>query len=194
MKKLVFVVFALLVAFPISADIRRSDMDRKIQVSEGSQLMTQVDIVSLYLSSEKVSYEPYLGADQKIRVDVTVLSRRLMENREKMRDFISRQIAIFKRELARRVEAAAPSIGAHFNPDQDIIFEINEGTARSPVATVEGDNWDWAGGSAPPPKVSRESATAGEDAASSSSSKELSDARASNGAQCNDCPALIKKK
>ncbi len=189
MKRIVFVVLALFVALPASSEIRRSDMDKRIMVSEGQQLSTQVDIVSLYLSSEKVAYEPRITGGEKINVEVTVLSRRLMENRNAMRDLISRQTAIFGRELSRRLDSAAPAIAERFNPNQDIIFEINEGPQRNRVATMTGGNWIWDGGSAPPPaKVSENSSAASsEDSADYSTPKSTTQA-------CNDCPALRKKK
>ena len=194
MKKIVFAALAVFIAFPAAAEIRRADADRKVMVSEGSLLMTQVDIVSLYLTSEKVAYEPRMDTD-KISVQVTVLSRRLIENREKMQDFVTRQIEIFKRELSMRVAHVAPSIADHFDPNSDIIFEINAGTRRERVAYVNGGNWTWVEGRAPETKTA---ATApyyedSDDASTSKDTRKQANASSSELA-CDSCPALIRKK
>lgn len=188
---IVTIAFASVLAFRASAEIRRQDLNRKIEVTEEQQLMNQVDIVSLYLTSEKAAWEPQLTYEGRIRVEITVLSRNLINNHNLLEDFISRQIDIFKRELSRRLHSSAPSVASHFNPDGDLVFIINEGANRHAVAEVQNGRWYWtAKRNSAPAKASSSQKTS---AVSSEAEEETSYGTVKSRNSCN-CPALVGRK
>ena len=205
-KGFILVILMSIVTIPAMAEIKNEDMGRKILVTEGQQLITQFDIVSLYLSSERVKFEPALTENRKINVEITVLDKRLTEDSGALYDFVSREIAVFKSELSERLQTVAPSIASHFDPNNDIVFEINKGTGRSPVALVSEGNWHWIKGGKDSSVLATEAEPANEgelakpkfdDTSETAKSEELSSTRQANAtenqASCN-CPSLKKKK
>lgn len=191
--KVVCTVGALILALSIggqaSAYIQEADLNSKVVVTERQQLLAQVDTVSLYLTSDRVGYEPELTFDRTIKVEVTVLSQDLFNDRKAMQDFVSRQISVFKRELTRRLYWAAPSIARNFNPETDLLFIINEGDRRHTVAQVGGSGWQWLNkGKATPVYSSKTSKRT-----KRKSETGLSEARSQGRTSCN-CPALVGKK
>lgn len=195
MKKIILIIvtiaFASALALQASADLRREDLNRKIEVTEEQQLMNQVDIVSLYLTSEKAAWEPQLTYDGRIRVEIAVLSQKLVNNHNLLEDFVSRQIAIFKRELSRRLHSSAPSVASRFNPDSDLVFVINEGPNRYTVAEVRNGQWYWTAKRSGAPAKASSSAKTVEDTGEAEETTSYNTVKRQN--SCN-CPALVGRK
>ncbi len=143
LMSIIIVFFAFLITCQSYAELRREDLNNRIEIREEQQLMNQVDIVSLYLTSENVAWEPRL-IDNKIEIDITILSQRLINDPNLLEDFVSRQIAIFKRELLRRLQTYAPTIALHFDQDSDVIFIIREKANNRKIAEVRDGNWYFA--------------------------------------------------
>jgi hypothetical protein len=194
MRKIIFVIvtiaFTSMPAIQVSAEIRREDLNRKIEVTEEQQLMNQVDIVSLYLTSEKAAWEPQLAYDNKIRVEINVLSQKLINNHDLLEDFVSRQISIFKRELSRRLHSSAPGVASHFDADNDLIFVVNEGAGRYKVAEVQNGRWHWTAKRSSSPAGTSSSRSA-KDAAYYEETTSYKAVKKPN--SCN-CPALVGRK
>ncbi len=188
------VMFSATTAF---GELKEADLQKKVVVTEQAALLTQVDAVSLYLASERVSFAPKLSPEDIIDVEVTVLARELRDNRKRLQDFVTRQIRTFISVLEDRLPIYAPSIAKSFNPDTDLAFHINEGPERSPLATYSAGQWRWVNGAAgvektpsaapaaslPPPLPSKAQETA------SAKNSDLNDAPAPAKKGCN-CPAL----
>ncbi|MFA4874074.1 MAG: hypothetical protein WC956_02115 [bacterium] len=136
-------ILCLFVSFSTSAKIKDADLQRPAVVTEEAALLSQVDAVSLYLSSDRVAYAPKLMPDKVIEVEVTVLSRELRDNRNRLQDFIQRQIKTFISTLRDRLPIYAPTIARSFNPDTDIAFNINEGPERRRAASYRAGQWAW---------------------------------------------------
>lgn len=126
-----------------SSKLNDSDLNKQVILTQGAALLTQVDAVSLYLSSGKVAYAPRLDPDNVIDVEVTVISMELRNNRQKLKDFVNRQIHTFISVLQDRLPIYAPAIAKSFNPDTDLRFRIDEGSQRAPVASYTGGAWSW---------------------------------------------------
>ena len=136
-------VVAMSVAHTAEARIKKSDLKRKVVVTEEAALLSQVDTVSLYLSSERVAIAPRLTKKGIIEVEMTVLDPVLIGNRTRLHNFVSRLIDTFISVLEERLPIYAPAIAKSFDRDRDIVFVINEGATRRPVASWEGGSWTW---------------------------------------------------
>lgn len=174
-------------ATPAAAEVRSQDLDRRITVTEGSQLSTQVDLVSLYFSSERIRYEPFAGTGPKIQINVVVLSKDLMNHRDAMRDLVARQAMAFGRELDRRLEVAAPSIALHFDPRTDLIFQVKDGTSGNTVAQIANGEWTGSGAAASLNETTGQSTRLATREVSGPAQKSSTDR------SCNNCPSLVRK-
>lgn len=140
----VLVVAAALLAMNTSeARIKKSDLKRKVVMTEEAALLSQVDTVSLYLSSERVAIAPRLTKKGVIEVEMTVLDPALIGNRSRLRRYVSRLINTFTSVLEERLPIYAPAVAKNFNSDTDLEFIINEGPRRRPVASYSGGSWSW---------------------------------------------------
>lgn len=194
MKGVIRVLFILSFLIGLSefgyAEVKDIDLSKKIVVTEGQLLMNQVDIVSLYLSSTKeVAYEPEEIWGGKIRIDVVVLNGGLLADDVKLEEYVSRQIVIFKSELAKRLELNSPSVAKNFNSDRDLFFVINKGIDRVKVAEVADGQWRWMEGGKGVVVKGVDNPVAGEKIVLSDGSSAGPDARW----DCN-CPAAVGKK
>jgi hypothetical protein len=148
-------IAGVLVPLAAQGKIKQADLSRQTVVTEQAALLNQVDTVSLYLTSPKVSYAPRLSPQGIIEVEVTVLDPALIRDRAKLEDFVSRQVRTFTSVLMERLPIYAPAVAAHFNPQTDMTFFVNAGANRQRVATVSGNAWVWwkegASAAVPPP-------------------------------------------
>jgi hypothetical protein len=143
-------VAALLAMNTAEARIKKSDLNRKVVMTEEAALLSQVDTVSLYLSSERLAIAPRLTEKGVIEVEMTVLDPVLMGNRTRLHNYVSRLIGTFISVLEERLPIYAPAVAKNFNPDTDLKFIINEGAMRRPVASYSGGLWTWEEGQAIP--------------------------------------------
>lgn len=135
-------IMSCMLAVPAVATIRSDDLSKKVELSERAGLMSQVDAASLYLSSDRVSLAPRLRTD-RIEVEATVLDPAMRTDRALIEDHVNRQMRTFGNLLRERLPIFAPDVAATFNPDTDLIFYVNTGPERTPLATVSGGRWAW---------------------------------------------------
>lgn len=123
------------------AEIRQSDLDKKVVVTEEAALLSQADAVSLYLSSDRVAFAPRLTKAGIIEVEVTVLAPDLIANKGKLREFVERLVGTFVSVLKERLPVYAPVVAKRFDSERDIVFVVNSGAARTPVGIFKGGMW-----------------------------------------------------
>ena len=73
-KLLTGLVVGLLAANIAVAKVSQSDFNSSETVTAGKLFMSQIDIVSLYLSTDHVVYVPRLTDDLRIRISMTLPS------------------------------------------------------------------------------------------------------------------------
>lgn len=137
-----FGAIAIFAAFGSSAQaaIRQADLKKKVVVTEQAALLQQVDTVSLYLTSPRVSLAPRLKGEV-IEVEATVLDPALSAKPAKAKEFVARLIETFISTLAERLPVYAPDIAERFDREKDVRFIVNAGKARAPVGVWEGGGW-----------------------------------------------------
>lgn len=145
-RLLLVITLAISISSVAYAEIKKSDLDKNVVMTEKAALLSQVDTVSLYLSSDRVAFAPTLSKGGVIEVEATVLGWDLVSNRDELYGFVSRLIATFISVLEERLPIYAPAIAKTFNSDTDIAFDINAGAARTPVAEWKAGKWEWAAG------------------------------------------------
>lgn len=147
MKRNLFAICVLIFAVsPASitfAELKDADLKKEVTLTEEAALLTQVDAVALYMTSEKVAYAPRLTPDKVIEVETTVLSKDLLGNSAKLEAFVTRGMKAFVSVLKERLPIYAPSIAGTFDENKDIKFIVNAGGKRIPVATCVGGDWKW---------------------------------------------------
>lgn len=127
---------------PAFAVINGADLNKEVVLTEKASLLTQVDAVSLYMSSNKVSFAPQLLSDNIIEVKVTVLDRAVLAGGN-LKKFVERRINTFKTVLGERLPVYAPSIAKSFDAKKDIRFVINSSADQKQIATCTDGNWNW---------------------------------------------------
>ncbi len=125
------------------AALKGEDLEKQVVITEKASLLSQVDAVSLYMTSEKVAFAPRLLPDNIIEVEITVLNEALLASRASLESFVKRRIAAFNSLLKERLPVFAPSIAKSFNEKDDIKFVVNATSARRPVAVYSGGVWSW---------------------------------------------------
>jgi len=128
-------------AFPVSAEIKKADLQKRVFLTEEAELLTQVDTISLYLSSDRVVFAPRLTKSGAVEVEATVLSPDLIADAGKMQSFISRLVDTFISVLNERLPIFAPMVARTFDSSKDIIFIVNAGAERKPVGVWKGGMW-----------------------------------------------------
>lgn len=175
------------------ATITKSDLKKKVVVSQEAQLLQQVDTVSLYLSSSRVAFAPRLK-EGLIEVETTVLDPALVAKPSKARSFVSRLIDTFIATLGERLPIYAPDVAATFDPKKDIRFIVNAGPARSPIGVWAGGGWSEgaiAAATPPPPAAAtaKASTIAPAPTATAASAEEVEDAPSPKSPKGCACPA-----
>lgn len=125
------------------AELKETDLKKAVTLTEEAMLLSQVDAVALYMTSEKVAYAPRLTSDKIIEVETTVLSKDLISNSARLEAFVTRGMKAFVSVLKERLPIYAPSIAGTFDENKDIKFIVNAGGKRIPVATCVGGGWKW---------------------------------------------------
>lgn len=138
----VFAVIAIvLVSFGLSAEIKQSDLDKRVVLTEEAALLSQIDTVSLYLSSDKVKFAPRLTKDRIIEIEMTLLSPDIVSDKTRLKSYAERLAGTFVSVLKERLPNFAPAIAGKFNADKDISFVVNRGSERVPLGTLKGGAW-----------------------------------------------------
>ncbi len=155
MKYLIAAIAIALVLAPsvIKAGISKTDLSKGVVLTEEATLLTQVDAVSLHLSSENIKFAPRLTESGLIDVETTVLSKKLLQDKEKLNSFLDRNVKTFIALLKERLPIYAPSIAKNFNPNSQIRFNVNSGAKREAVAVWSGGAWSWDKAFVPAPAV-----------------------------------------
>ncbi|MBT3181678.1 MAG: hypothetical protein HN337_04120 [Deltaproteobacteria bacterium] len=133
----------LLGSTEVGAEIKSSDLTKQVTLTEEAALLTQVDAVSLYMSSDKVAFAPRLNNANIIEVETTVLDNNLLANSSAMQGFVTRTIDSFVSVLQERLPIYAPSVASKFRKNGDVKFMINAGGERKPVAMWYAGKWYW---------------------------------------------------
>lgn len=123
------------------AELKKQDLQRQVVVTEEAALLTQVDTVSLYLSSSKVALAPRLTQARVIEVEMTVLDPALTADQTGIKGFTQRIIDTFISVLKERLPIYAPALAGKFDANTDLIFKVNVGAQRSPFGTWQGGTW-----------------------------------------------------
>ncbi len=128
------------------AEIKKADLNKPVVLTERAALLTQVDTVSLYLSSDRVALAPRLTKDGVIDVEMTVLAPDLQYDRGRLQAYAQRLIRTFTDVLAERLPVYAPAVAKTFDAKRDVRFEIDAGAGRTPMAVWTGGAWGWKAG------------------------------------------------
>lgn len=123
------------------AELKKQDLQRQVVVTEEAALLTQVDTVSLYLSSPKVALAPRLNQAHVIEVEMTILDPALVADQTGIKGFVQRIIDTFISVLKERLPIYAPAIAGKFDASKDIIFKVNVGASRAPFGIYRGSAW-----------------------------------------------------
>ena len=192
MKYLIAVIAAAFVlsSAPLNAGISKTDLSKGVVLTEEATLLTQVDAVSLHLSSENIKFAPRLTESGLIDVETTVLSKKLLQDKEKLNSFLDRNVKTFIALLKDRLPIYAPSIAKNFNPNSQIKFNVNSGAKRDPVAAWSGGTWSWDKGFSPAPSVVESSTFAAQSAEAYAPAAE--EKPKGKGKLSCDCPARRK--
>jgi len=127
------------------ADINEADLKKEVRLTEKAALLSQIDAVSLYMTSSRVVFAPHLTGDNVIEVETTVLAPDLTGDGYRMKNLVTRQIDTFVSVLRERLPVYAPSVAESFDQKNDIRFIVNATSRRIPVATWDGRGWKWDG-------------------------------------------------
>lgn len=140
MKPLIVCMTVLVVVGSTNAfaELKKADLSQRAPVTQGGALLNQVDILSLYFSSERVAHAARLVGNKRVDVESTVLDTRLAADRPELERFLTRQIETFVAVLAERLKTYAPSVAQTFDAKRDIRFLIKNGADRTLVAMWEG--------------------------------------------------------
>lgn len=133
------------------AFIKDADLKKEVALTEEAALLSQVDAVSLHMTSDRVAYAPRLNSENIIEVETTVLAPDLTGDSGRARAFVTRQIETFIKVLKERLPIYAPSIAKTFDERKDIKFVVNATPKRVPVATWYDGEWMNEGGWLPMP-------------------------------------------
>jgi hypothetical protein len=144
-KMLLAFAFSFVFATSAEAFLGKDDLQKSVYLTEEAALLTQIDAVSLHLSSDKVSHAPRLNEKNVIEVDTTVLDSALLYDREALKQIISRYIETFIATLKERLPVYAPSLAKSFSEREDIVFNVSAGSSREPLAKWSKGKWAWLG-------------------------------------------------
>lgn len=146
--RIVFIALLLVgfIATPLFAELKKSDLEKQVVMTEEATLLGQVDTVCLYLSSAKVSLTPSMAKDNVIAVKMTALSRDLVSNPVKLKSYSLRIINTFKSVLTERLPIYAPAVAGKFDFNRDVSFDIASTAARIPAAEYKNGIWKDVGG------------------------------------------------
>lgn len=128
---------------PVFAGLAESELAKPAALTNEHVLLSQVDALCLYLTSERIAHAPRLSPEKVIQVESTVLDGELLATPEELKRYVSRQIAVFSRELGLRLGKYAPEVALNFNATQDLRFFINGGSTRQPIAEWVKGEWKW---------------------------------------------------
>ncbi|OGQ05286.1 MAG: hypothetical protein A2W61_03425 [Deltaproteobacteria bacterium RIFCSPLOWO2_01_44_7] len=143
MKKVFILLFLGLALQPIAqARMSGDTFNSGEKVTAGKLFLNQVDMVSLYLSTERVVYVPRLTSDTHLSVELTILGMGSNAS-EALKNFVMRHINTFNKTLRERLEYYTPTLANEFDPTQDVQFSIHVGTDKRKVATWSGGQWAW---------------------------------------------------
>lgn len=162
-----------LAVLPAEARISKGKFNATESITAGKLFMAQVDMVSLYLSTDHVVYVPRLTEVLKLRVNLTLLGMGFGQDQKAMQDFVMRHISSFNKTLVERLSFYTPELARDFNPNEDVEFLIQVGPERKSIAVWRGGAWTWANGK----------------------EEKISELLEKPGKPCKRrCPALLKKK
>lgn len=116
------------------AEIKKEDLSKNVVLTEEAMLLSQVDTVSLYLTSDRAVFAPRLS-NGIVEIDMTVLASDLVSDSAKMKDYSSRIINTFISVLSERLPDFAPMIAKTFSPEKDIVFTISAGADKTPAGS-----------------------------------------------------------
>lgn len=123
------------------AELKKADLSQRAPVTQGGALLNQVDILSLYFSSERVAHAARLVGNKRVDIESTVLDITLAVDKLELERFLTRQIETFVAVLAERLKTYAPSVAQTFDAKKDIRFLIKGGADRQLLAMWEGGAW-----------------------------------------------------
>lgn len=130
-----------LFAIPSSAVIKKADLQKRNVLTEEAELLSQVDTISLYLSSDRIVFAPRLTKAGVIEVETTVLSRDLTANVGRLKSYVERIVDTFVSVLKERLPVYAPAVAKSFDSEKDIVFIVNAGVERRSVGCLKGGVW-----------------------------------------------------
>lgn len=128
-------------AVPSFAVIKRADLQKRNVLTEEAELLSQVDTISLYLSSDRIVFAPRLTKAGVIEVETTVLSRDLTANVGRLKNYVERIVDTFVSVLKERLPVYAPAVAKSFDYTKDIVFIVNSGVERRQVGFLRGGVW-----------------------------------------------------
>src|SRR3989344_3481780 len=137
-KAFIGLCVGLLLAQIATAKVSQRDFNSSQSVSAGKLFMSQVDIVSLYLSTDHVVYVPRLTDDLRIRVSMTLLGFSFGNDQAALEEFVTRHISTFNTTLSERLNYYTPAIGRTFSAKEDVEFNVQIGPERKPVGIWPG--------------------------------------------------------
>lgn len=145
MKKVIFTLWLITFALVDLAIARIQDKTFASgeAMTAGKLFLNQVDTVCLYLSTDRIVYEPRLQDDMTLDVTITLLEVADSRPSEPLRKFIMRHIKTFNKTMTERLEFYAPELAKEFNPQQDVRFLIQVGLARKKLASYQTGEWQW---------------------------------------------------
>ena len=142
-------ILTLLVSFFFSgvaeAKLSKKGFDNTEKTTSGNIFMTQVDIVSLYLSTNNIVYVPQLTEDYTLRVHMNLLGLPFGNDREKTEEFVGRHVQVFSKTLADRIGYFSPKMAKTFKAEEDIEFIVQVGTEQKPIGIWQKGVWHWEG-------------------------------------------------
>lgn len=149
MKKSILVISLSLLVFAVSAEakIQKKTFESNTTLTAGQLFLSQVDTISLYLTTQNVVYVPRLTKENQLQVDLVFLQRSLAE-KEGLQQFSVRHIQTFQKALKDRLELYTPELAKEFDVNQDIQFTIKVGRSGQSVALWRDGNWYWIKGEA----------------------------------------------
>jgi len=144
-KKSVLITLAFLVfSVPAAkAKISKRQLGASESVTAGKLFMSQVDTVSLYLSTDHIVYVPRLTQDLKVRATMILLGLSFGNDQKALEEFVNRHVTVFNKTLVERLEYYTPSLAKNFKPETDVEFVVQIGPDRKPAGVWRGGNWIW---------------------------------------------------
>ncbi len=128
---------------PAWAKISKSEFKSSERLTAGQLFMNQVDIVSLYLSTDHVIYVPRLTPDRTVRITITFLGMNFGGDEKGLQDFATRHINTFNSTLQERLAYYTPELAKEFKPEEDLEFIIQVGEERKVVGAWTKGAWVW---------------------------------------------------